>query len=78
MRTALIETRKKAGLTQAQVAKLVGIDRSFYVYIERGKRTPSLRVAIRIAQVLGRSIEEIFLPLDATLRHENEKVTTTG
>ncbi|UFJ41415.1 helix-turn-helix domain-containing protein [Brevibacillus humidisoli] len=44
--------RLKEGMTQAEVAKRSGIDRTYYTKIERGK-VPSVRVAMRIANVLG-------------------------
>lgn len=76
MRTVLIELRKKAGLTQEQMARLIGIDRGFYAHIEKGRRTPSLPVALRIAQILGRSVEEIFWASDVAFRHKEETKAT--
>ncbi len=71
MREALIETRKKAGFTQEQIANIVGIDRASYSHIERGSRTPSLEIAAKIAGTLNKAIEEIFLPSDVAIRHNN-------
>ncbi|MBU9711647.1 helix-turn-helix transcriptional regulator [Bacillus tamaricis] len=45
--------RETKNLSQSQVASLVFIDRSYYTYIESGKRTPSLTIAKRISEVLG-------------------------
>lgn len=64
MRHRLIAARKEAKLTQQQLADLINIDRSYYAHIERGARCPSLGVALKIAQVLGKRVEEIFLPYD--------------
>lgn len=58
----LQELRGKRELTQDDVARVVGISRSFYTQIENGTRTPSLRVAMRLAHLFGVPIEEIFLP----------------
>lgn len=62
MNKKLYEARKKRGLTQQEVAERVGIDRTHYVRIENGSRTPSLGVARKIASVFGMPIEEIFFP----------------
>lgn len=47
----LVDVREKQNLTQGKVAKLAGIERSYYTKIENGA-TPSVKVAKRIAQVL--------------------------
>jgi putative transcriptional regulator len=59
-RDNLRRARVRAGLTQAQVAALAGLSRPMYVNIELGRRNPSLDVAIRIAHVLGESVEALF------------------
>lgn len=46
--------------SQAEVALALGITKSHYAYIEAGERTPSLPVALRIADYFGKSLEEIF------------------
>lgn len=72
LRQSLIKARKKSELTQGQVAEAVGIDRSFYTHIERGDRTPSLDIAIRIARALGKQVEDIFRPEEVAVRHNEE------
>lgn len=62
-RNNLIELRKKRNLTQTQVADAVGIERSYYTAIELGKKTPSLKIAIKLKNVLGYKKDDIFLPL---------------
>ncbi|HHW14363.1 MAG TPA: helix-turn-helix domain-containing protein [Firmicutes bacterium] len=61
-RVALIQARRRAGLSQQQVAEAVGVSRSFYTLIERGCRTPSLAVALRIAEFFGAAPGELFSP----------------
>lgn len=70
LRKELRIARKLAGLRQEDIAKLVGIDRTYYSAIERGRRTPALGVAQRIAAVLKKDVNDIFLPPDATDGHE--------
>lgn len=60
MRRALYRARIEKGLTQAEVAKLVGINRASYTHIERGTRNPSMHVARAIARVLNRTVDELF------------------
>lgn len=59
-RIQLIETRKKLGLTQADLASATGIHRSYYGLIENGNRNPSLGIAIKIATALKSDIEYLF------------------
>ena len=41
----LKETRKKAGLTQKQIAKLIGINKSSYGHYEVGRRKLPVEIA---------------------------------
>lgn len=52
--------RARAGLTQAQVAEAVGVNRKTISRIERGETRPRLGLALRLADVLGVSFEELF------------------
>jgi len=60
MRQQLVEKRIKANLSRKQMAELVGISTTMYFRIEKGERTPSLDVAMRIAKQLNCSVEELF------------------
>ena len=44
--------REDNGLTMAQAAELLGIERTYYYRIEMGQRTPSVKMAREIARVL--------------------------
>ncbi len=46
------ERRLARGLTQEQVAKLAGVDRTTITKIENGTLRPSVKTAQKIAQVL--------------------------
>ena len=52
-KTELCARRKELNLTQAQVAKSAGIDRSSYCNIELGVRKPSVTTAKKLSQALG-------------------------
>ena len=57
--TSLIlqETRKEARLTQAELAKRIGADKSYISRIEKGITVPSVATFYRIVNALGRSVE---------------------
>jgi len=56
----LTSERKALGITQAQAASSVGVARSTYVAYEAGTRRPPVNVAIRIAKLFGRPVEDLF------------------
>ncbi len=47
-------------MTQVQLAERVGVTRQTIIAIEKGKYSPSLEVAFRIAAVFGAAIGEVF------------------
>lgn len=70
MHLKLIDVRNALKKTQRQVAEEAGISRAFYTNIENGDRSPSLDVAQRIAESLGRPGDmTLFLPVNVSERH---------
>lgn len=59
------ELRARADLTQGELAERVGVTRQTIVALEKGSYTPSLLLAMNIAEVFMLSIEEIFYKEDA-------------
>ena len=57
--------RKERRMSQAEVARSVGLSRQSVNAIENGKCQPRLVVAYRLARLFGRSIENVF-QLEAT------------
>jgi len=53
----LLDTRKEARLTQAELAKRIGADKSYISRIEKGITVPSVATFYRIVSALGRSVE---------------------
>jgi putative transcriptional regulator len=47
-------------ITQEKLAKAVGVARQTIIAIEQGKFNPSVRLALRIAKVLGVGVDELF------------------
>lgn len=51
-RKKIVKARKEQGMSQEEVAKIVGISRSFYTHIERGKRNPRYETLVKISTLL--------------------------
>ena len=62
--------RLKKGITQAQLAKTVGIAERYYQELEYSKSLPNAHTTIRLAKALGVNVTDLF-PLP-----EEEKTTT--
>lgn len=58
--TKIHELRKEVGMQQAELAAIVGVRRETIGNLENGKYNPSLKLAMDIAAVFGKSVEEIF------------------
>ena len=61
MENRLKELREKYNLTQEELGAKVGVSRQTIISIEKGKYSPSLILAYKLSQVLGLSIEALFL-----------------
>ena len=59
--------RARDGLTQADLARRVGVRRETISFVENGEYNPSLLLAVRIARVFGVAVEEVFLYEDGEL-----------
>ena len=45
---------------QAELARIIGIERSYLNRVINGKILPSVALAIKIAKALGRQVEDLF------------------
>ena len=54
------EYRKAINLQQAELAEMVGVRRETIGKLENGKYNPSLKLAMDIAKVFGKTVEEVF------------------
>jgi putative transcriptional regulator len=54
------EVRTGSNITRQELAALVGVHYQTIGYIERGEYSPSLVLALKIAEALGSSIEKLF------------------
>ncbi len=59
---ALVAARRKAkGLTQEQLAEIVGVRRETIMRLEKAQYNPSLKLAIDISRAVKAPIEDIFV-----------------
>ncbi|GGA60150.1 transcriptional regulator [Pseudoclavibacter endophyticus] len=52
--------REQAGVTQAELARRVGVTRQTLIAIEQGKYSPSLELAFLIARAFGVGLDDLF------------------
>ena len=62
METKIRQFRQKKGITQQELADLVGVTRQTINALENARYNPSLLLAYKITQILGKNyIEDIFI-----------------
>lgn len=62
MKNCIKQLRKEAGLRQEDMANALGVSRQTIIAIENNKYNPTLELAMKIAKLLQRPVEEIFFP----------------
>nr|DAH98499.1 MAG TPA: putative transcriptional regulator [Caudoviricetes sp.] len=60
MNRKLKNARKKMCLTQCETAKLIGISTVAYQNYESERQNPSVKIALKLAEVLHSTVEELF------------------
>ncbi len=60
MKNNLVDLRRAQGMTQADLAACLEVSRQSIIAIEKGKFDPSLSLALKIARLFDRPVEEIF------------------
>ena len=61
MKNQLEQLRVDKGITQQELADLVGVSRQTIISLERGRYNPSILLAYRLAKLFGLPIEEVFI-----------------
>src|SRR5947209_4168136 len=56
----LRDKRLRAGLTQSELAARAGVSRQLVAAVEAGQNAPGVDAALRLAGVLGTTVEELF------------------
>jgi DNA-binding XRE family transcriptional regulator len=65
----LKEMRKSKGLSQAELASIIGLKQVTICQYESGTRTPDLNTAKKLADALGTTLDDIFLLLNISKRN---------
>ncbi len=53
----LLDARKESGMTQSELAKKIGTDKSYISRVERGLTIPSISTFYRMVAAMGFSVE---------------------
>ncbi len=54
------EARQKKGITQEDLAQAVGVSRQTIIAIEKGNYTPSVALALTLANFFKKHVEDLF------------------
>jgi transcriptional regulator with XRE-family HTH domain len=65
MATLISERMEALGISDAELARRVGLERSMVTKIKLGKASPSLKRAIKLAKELDMPADAFFFPKDA-------------
>ena len=60
LRNNLAEVRKEKGLSQSELAKIVGVSRNTISSIETGQFGPTAKLALILCIALDKKFEELF------------------
>lgn len=52
--------REEAGMTQADLARRIGVTRQTLIAIEQGRYSPTLELAFQISRVFGVGLDDVF------------------
>ena len=62
MENVIRSRRKQLGLSQEELAKRCGVSRQTVNAIENNKYDPTLALAFKLAQELGTTVDDLFMP----------------
>ena len=60
MKNNIKQLRKQAGFRQDDMANQLGVTRQTIIAIENDKYNPTLELAMKIARLLNKNVEDIF------------------
>lgn len=66
MKNRIKEFRARYNFTQEDLAKKVGVRRETILFLEKGKYSPSLKLAHDIARALKTTVDELFIFKEGT------------
>ena len=56
----LKQARKARGVSQTELAKIIGVSRQTVNMIENGDYNPTLALCLRICHALGKTLDDLF------------------
>jgi len=56
--------RERRGMTQAAVAELAGLERTYLTDLERGRRNPTITTLERLSRALGVRLADLFAEIE--------------
>lgn len=62
--TRISQLRRMQGISQKKLGEMVGLDRTYILSIEHGRRNVGIDNLVKIAQGLGTSMPELFEDID--------------
>lgn len=68
----LKEYRARLNVNQSQLGKLAGVSRQTISLIERGDYSPSVTLALKLAQIFEVTVEDIFIYKEDGCDDENK------
>jgi len=60
IRNKVAELRLRADITQEELGEAVGVTRQTIIAVEKGNYTPSVLLALKIAEFFKKKVEDIF------------------
>lgn len=63
----VLRQRKKSNLSQEKLAELAGVHRTYISQIERGLKSPTIPILMKIGAACGISISELIREMEADL-----------
>ena len=67
----LRQARLKAGMTQDELAAKVRLTREYVSLLERGKRTPTIHVFIRLTRALGLAPADMIVQVEKSMTRKH-------
>ena len=58
-------------MTQAELARLIGVTRQTLIAIEQGRYSPTLEIAFQIARAFGLPLEDLFQYPEPTQKRDD-------
>jgi putative transcriptional regulator len=61
LKNKIRELRLKKGLSQVELANIIGVSRQTIISIEKGICIPSTLLALKLSKLFGKTVNELFI-----------------